>query len=528
MSKKQTASQIKPFNSKEMPLWCKILFLSLPIIISFFQIRILDNDFYFLYKIGEYIVNRGFPYTDVLSMHSSMKIVVQQWLSAVIYYYAYNALGQYGVIGIIYICNAGICILTYRFISLITKNDFVSLLFTGVINFFMFDPFIVTRPQVFTYLILLGTVCLLETHVQTKKAAYLIGLPVLSLLLINLHAAMWPMLLVFMLPYILDSIPLKIEKFKKEPNGNCLFLLGSFAVSIVMGLINPYGVENMLYLTKSYGHSSFNLILEMKPTSLTATEGIMFFIAIALTGIVALFIKKRALTVRFFLLYAGTLALGLMQIKGIPYFFMFGLPAFAYMIKDFELSSITKYTAKIATKRLKILTIIFFASAFIYLCVARLNQTREANMSMLLHRYDLDKCIEELQNSDYPIVFLYTNFNDGQYLEFYGFRPYIDGRAEVFLEQNNKYYDVFDEYYCLFNGGIYYKDFLDKYGFNYMILGKDMDSCIYESVIHDSDYEIVYESYDVVLVKRVAWTLDSMGEQNTAEETPAVETSDDI
>ena len=154
-------------------------------------------------------------------------------------------------------------------------------------------------------------------------------------LLINLHAAMWPMLLVFMLPYILDSIPLKIEKFKKEPNGNCLFLLGSFAVSIVMGLINPYGVENMLYLTKSYGHSSFNLILEMKPTSLTATEGIMFFIAIALTGIVALFIKKRALTVRFFLLYAGTLALGLMQIKGIPYFFMFGLPAFAYIIKDF-------------------------------------------------------------------------------------------------------------------------------------------------------------------------------------------------
>ena len=528
MSKNQTASQIKPFNSKEMPLWCKILFLSLPIIISFFQLRILDNDFYFLYKIGEYIVHRGFPYTDVLSMHSSMKIVVQQWLSAVIYYFTYNALGQYGVIGIIYICNAGICILTYRFISLITKNDFVSLIFTGLINFFMFDPFIVTRPQVFTYLILLATICLLEKHVQTKKAAYLIGLPLLSLLLINLHAAMWPMLLVFMLPYIVDSVPLKVENYKKEPNGNCLYLLGSFAVCIVMGLINPYGVENMLYLTKSYGHKSFTLILEMKPTSTNAAEGIMFFVAIALTGIIVLFIKKRAMTVRFFLLYVGTLVLGLIQIKGIPYFFFFGLPAFAYMLKDFELSSITKYTQKIMTKRIKVLLKIFFVSAFAFLCISRLNHTREVNQSALMHRHDLDCCIELLQNSNYPIVFLYTNFNDGQYLEFNGFRPYIDGRAEVFLEDNNKYYDVFEEYYCLFNGGIYYKDFLDKYGFNYMILGKDMDSYIYESVLRDPDYENVYESYDLVLFKRVGWTLDSMGEQETAEETPAVETPSDI
>ena len=55
-----------------------------------------------------------------------------------------------------------------------------------------------------------------------------------------------------------------------------------------------------------------------------------------------------------------------------------------------------------------------------------------------------------------------------------------------------------------------------------------MDSYIYESVLCDSDYEMVYESYNITLFKRVAWTLDSMGEQNTAEETPAVETSDDI
>lgn len=524
MTKKQTVSQTKPFNSKAMPLWCKILFLSLPIIISFFQVRILDNDFFFLYKIGDYIVHRGFPYTDVLSMHSSMKIVVQQWLSAVIYYFFYNTFGQYGVVGLVYLCNAGIVILTYRFISMITNNDMIALGLAGFINFFIFDPFIVTRPQVFTYLILLASVCLLEKHVLTKKAGYLIGLPVLSLLLINLHAAMWPVLLVFMLPYIVDSIPIKVENHKKEPNGNCLYLLASFAISIVMGLINPYGVENMLYLTKSYGHRSFNMIMEMKPTSTSATEGLMFFIAIVITALITLFIKKRAVTVRFFLLYFGTLALGLLQIKGIPYFFLFGIPAFAYMIKDFELSSITKYTQKIITNRIKVLLKIFCASAFVFLCVSRLNATREANMPMILHRQDLDNCIEILNETEYPIIFLYANFNDGQYLEYNGFHPYIDGRAEVFLAENNHYYDVFEEYYCLFNGGIYYRDFLDKYGFNYMILDKEIDSYMYASVSRDPDFEQVYDSYDVTLFKRTDWSFDTMlGSETETETEPEVE-----
>lgn len=519
MSKKQTVSPAKPFNSKEMPLWCKILFLSLPVIISFFQIRTLDNDFFFLYKMGEYIVHRGFPYTDVLSMHSSMKIVVQQWLSAVIYYFSYNTFGQFGVIGLVYICNTGIVILSYRFIKMITKNDLVSLALAGLINFFIFDPFMVTRPQVFTYLILLGTVCLLEKHVITKKSGYLFAIPVLSLALINLHAAMWPMILVFMLPYIVDSIPIKVENHKKEPNGNCMYLLASFAISIVMGLINPYGVENMLYLTKSYGHSSFNMIMEMKPTSTSATEGILFFTTIAITALITLFIKKRAVTVRFFLLYFGTLVLGIMQIKGIPYFFFFGLPAFAYMIKDLELSSITKYTQKIITNRIKVLLKIFFASAFVFLCVSRYNATNEAAIPVALHRHELDNIIAILNESEDPMIFLYANFNDGQYLEYYGFRPYIDGRAEVFLAENNQYYDVYEEYYCLFNGGIYYKSFLDKYGFNYIILDKEIDSYTYASVVRDPDFELLYDSYDVVLFRRTDWSLDKMGQMSEDTET---------
>ena len=498
MSKNQTASQTKPFNPKEMPLWCKILFLSLPIIISFFQIRFLDNDFYFLYKIGDYIVHHGFPYTDVLSMHSSMKIVVQQWLSSVIFYYVYTFLGKYGVISLVYICNTVICYLTYRLISIISKNDLISVVLTFLINFFVFDPYMVTRPQIFTYTLLLFEIYLLEKHVQTKQPKYLIGIPVISLLLINLHAAMWLMLFVFLLPYIISAIPIKIEKYKKDAQGDLFFLLSATAVSGVLGLLNPYGIDNMLYLFSSYGQKSFSIILEMKPSSLECSEGRMLFISLAIVVVIFCFIRKHIPALRFFLLFFGTFVLGLLQVKCVPYFLMFGIPAFTHVLSDLNIYDLIKPLGKVMTKTSKVLSLIFLCICFIYVCEARFFITNEIKQRQENHLSHLDAVIEILNKADEPVI-LYTSFNDGQYLEFNGYHPYIDGRAEVFLAKNNKEYDYFSEYRSMYDATSYYRDFINRYDFNYLIIHTSNDSYLYNSLLHDDDYEQVYSTYDVNL-----------------------------
>ena len=100
-------------------------------------------------------------------------------------------------------------------------------------------------------------------------------------------------------------------------------------------------------------------------------------------------------------------------------------------------------------------------------------------------------------------IILFANFNDGQYLEYHGYHPYIDGRAELFLEKNNKEFDYFEEYYDLYTSRIYYKDFLNKYNFNYLVVDQAVDRYLYLSLIHDKDYEIIYESEDTVLFKSV-------------------------
>ena len=483
-----------------------IIIVLIPFIISFFQLRIIDNDFYFLYATGEYIVKNGFPFTDMLSMHSSMKIIVQQWLSSVIFYYVYLYLGKYGIFALLYICYAAVCYLTFSLSKLITNNPLVSAFTTAIANFLVFDPFMVTRPQMFTYVILLLEVYLLEKHVQTKKINYLFAIPVLSLLLINLHGAMWAMLPVFMLPYLVSAVYFKTKNFTLENQGNLLALLATFAGSIVVGLLNPYSWETMIYLTSSYGQSSLSIIAEMHSTSLESSEGLTMFILVGITCLIVCFIKKRMLARRFFLLFAGTLLLGMLQIKGIPYFYLVGIPAFTYMIKDFDPNILRKPLKDYDNKKYRTLAGIFLALCLVYVCEARFFVTKELNEERAGHIERLDDVIAILDKSEEPIV-LYANFNDGQYLEMHGYHPYIDGRAELFLYKNNQEYDYFTEYTALMNSAYYYREFVDKYDFNYLILNKAPDRYLYFSLLHDDEYELVYASYDVNLfVKKPAET----------------------
>lgn len=482
--------------------WLPYAILSVSFVICLFQLRSLDNDFYFLYATGDYITKHGFPYSDMLSMHSSMKIVVQQWLSDVIFYYVYSLFGEFGIFTVVYLCYAGICLLTYRLIHLISDNKLLAAIVSASVCFLLFDPFIVTRPQIFTYIVLLAEVCLLEKHAKTNDIKPLIAIPFLSLLLINLHAAMWALILVFMVPFLLGSIPLHIKSLELKPSGKPLAIIITMAFSLIAGILNPYSIDGMLYLTSSYGQDNLSVISEMSPTSLDCSEGKMFFIVASIVLLIAFFRRKIQFSARFFCLFAGTLTLGLLQIKGIPYFFLIGVPASTYLLKDIEFSKLKSPLKNTLTKTTKVLIGIFLSLIIVWLCEARFFITAEIINDKKIYLERLDNAIAIMNESDEPVV-LYTNFNDGQYLEFHGYHPYIDGRAELFLFKNNHYYDYFYEYTNLLGGYTYYRDFTDKYGFNYLIVNSQDDSHLYSCLLRDDDFELVYSTPDVNLFKRV-------------------------
>ena len=121
------------------------------------------------------------------------------------------------------------------------------------------------------------------------------------------------------------------------------------------------------------------------------------------------------------------------------------------------------------------------------------NNTETAESQADAEYEALDKIIEILDKEDKEDVVLFASFNQGQYLEFNGYHPYIDGRAELFLKKNNGEFDYLKEYNDIRGGRLYYKDFVDKYHFTYLIVD-DTPGYLSTSLKHDDDYELVYDS----------------------------------
>ena len=94
---------------------------------------------------------------------------------------------------------------------------------------------------------------------------------------------------------------------------------------------------------------------------------------------------------------------------------------------------------------------------------------------------------------------VYASFNNGGYVEFRGYKAYIDPRAEVFLKINNKKEDIHSEYYDFQFGKIDVATFLNKYNFDFLLvditdrLYLDMDMTNY-IVVYD-DISTLYKVY---------------------------------
>ena len=495
----------KRININDAPKWFKALYILAPVAGLLLISLQLDNDFYFIYKTGEHIVNNGFPTTDFLSMHSSMHIIVQQWLSAVIYYYIYKALGTAGAIGFVILCYGLFCVLMHKLTRLITDNLFISSVFSFVADVLAAPMFERTRPQAMTMLLILLALYLLESFVKKGKLIYLCGLPLISLALINLHAAMWAMLFVFAAPYGVAAIPFKFKKIKQEPCCSFVKLAVCGIICFAVGFINPYGFEAMKYITTSFGSQEINkLIIEMQHTSLADAWGIVLFSVLAVFLCLAVVAKNKSFTTRFVLLFLGTTLMALMNAKSIAYFIVGGIPAFAYMFKDAKimLTIDERKRDNKEKKKLAFLIVMFVAMIGVLGGVIAFqagNAESVENQEEAEYR-SLDKIIEILDKEDKEDIVLFASFNQGQYLEFHGYHPYIDGRAELFLKKNNKEFDYLKEYNDIRGARIYYKDFVDKYHFNYLIVD-DAPSYLSTSLDNDGNYELVYKSKQARLYK---------------------------
>lgn len=455
-----------------------------------------ENDIWFLLNHGKYVIEHGFPTIEPFSMHQGFSFVMQQWLSAVIFYLSYTVLGKYGLLLIVNIVNLLILWFTYKLCILLTDNrKRLSIVLTCITNVLLSSYFLVPRPQIFTYLLLIITLYIMEKFIRCKDTKLIYLLPLISLLQINLHASMWFMIFLFMLPYV---VSLFINKLKNKNDNRIFKLLIIMVLMFLVGFINPYTTKNMFYVFTSYGSIYVNAsVKEMLPPIelLYINPFYTFLHYLTVLGIISVYIanKKAKLNLTHILLLLGVLILATTSIRNFPLLVIGTVPFLGYNLKClFPKKKELKCSIKDFFDRQYIVALIILTTFLIGILVVKkfpFTNKLKPGIDYLEKNYDAKKIV------------LYTNYNNGSYAEYRGLKPYIDSRAEIFLKSNNHKEDIMREYYFLQSGLLDYDKFINKYNFTHMIITKT-DS-LYDKVSKDNRYKMIYKGKGYKIYVRV-------------------------
>lgn len=469
-----------------------LILLYLPSLLIF---KIFDNDIWFLLNSGRYIMNYGIPNIEPFTIHNNLEFVMQQWLSSVIYWLAYNNCGEVGIYLVMISTFILIVFVMYKITSLISNGKFL-ISYTITMYFsIMLSLTIRSRPMIFTLLLLTFELYSLEKYIASNNRIYLLILPILSFLSINLHAAMWPILFIILIPYIIDSFGFKYKSFCCQ-HYEKKFLIFIVVIMVLIAIFNPYGTKSMTYLFRSYGYPEIsNYVNEMKPPNINHGYGVFVFSLFFVIIITYIFFRGGKTKIRYILLTFGTGLLALSSNRSFPFFMICSIFPLAYYLKDVNIKLPLKHLPNNDTKLRKTLIL---AVIILLVCNVFIGNDRIVDNEF----NDLEEIIEYIiKNYDLSHIILYTAYKEGSYTQFMGLKSYIDPRAEVFVKKNNKKDDIMKEYTNLQDGKIYYKNVLDKYKFTHLIVSES--DILFTYLPYDEDYEIVKSNKSYILFKKI-------------------------
>ena len=495
-----------------------------------------EADTNFIMNIGRHVVEHGIPHVDPFTIHDGIQLVAQQWLSGVIFFEAHELFGVAGLKLADFICAALLIILHWRLCLSVSGNKLVALGLSFVVALVTATS-IVPRPQIFSTPILLAEVFLLEKFTRSHDAKFLLPLPLMSALLVNLHAAVWLMLFVVATPFF----------FVKDAR-HAKFLLATLAASFLCAFANPYGFDAMTYVFRSYGIDIINgYVSEMFAPSAQTFSGKIFYAAEAAT--IFTFAKVK-LPWRYVFLSGGLTCLALLHERNELLFYFVGTFPLACAWKNFSVEKIFPSTKDTPNRipltilfllltavntimvtltlqdgldefnlPLKILFVVTASVVLYNLLVFRregslLHPTilPRKNFSLLVtaliasaifaatlsdKKDDTDKVLTPaiefiLQRERPENVSLWIGQGGGGLAGTFGVKYYIDARSEVFLPGNSGLSkNLLAEYLDLLSGKIYYADFFARYDFTHIVVTDEMP-LVFNALSRDANFKVVY------------------------------------
>lgn len=502
----------------------------------------LQNDTFYTIKVGEYIAQNGIGNltTDPFSWHE-LPYTFPHWLYDLSIFGIYSLGGMTGIYvsTIILTCILGLSI--YFTSNKISKNAPVSAMIT-FIAMYLLQPYLAARAQLVTFSLMVLTIYLIEKFLENAKKRYAVGLVALSLLIVNLHMAVWPFFFVLFIPYFFEyvvslniftfdlilkakilwqryrakdgyekriaELKEKIEqnkqkraeiqknpyKIKVTRNDNIKKLFWVVVICACMGIFTPTGLTTpYTYLYKTMSGNTMQVINEHLPLDLASNQD---FVAFFVMFIVVLTFIDIKIDLKHLCYYLGILYLALNARRQVSMFLVICTPILAKLIGEiFE-----KYAPKLQEDLIKIITNFYgkviFATIVIIISIQefkpKINEQYYTNQDYPIYAAEWIK-----ENLDYKNIKLFNEYNYGSYLIYEGIPVMIDSRCDLYTPQYNTKtgnpadgQDIFMDVQNVATGDAKYNEVFDQYGITHVITYSD--SSLNKKLKSDSDYKKIY------------------------------------
>lgn len=452
-----------------------IIGLSSLILIRTFEV----SDYWWHVKSGLYILeNQTIPFQDVFSWYGKeMKLewVSHEWLGAIILALFHQGFGaQLGGYLVNISCLWGI------FFSLIYFNEkafLKNIRFTFIwiaLGIGLLAPLLNARPQLFSLLLLIWTIGILERFKHNENHRGIWCLPLLAILWSNLHGGSSNLIYLLPLFYLITHLKSfewnrwKGTIFSKKQIKTLFIIIPFCFIGLVM---NPHTTTIWSYpYTNMSDQFMLSIIQEWRAPDLKQWSDWLYFIQFILIAWF-LFNTPKKINLNHFVLMILFIALNLRSIR-------FGF--FLYIIATFYLlpyiPSLKK--EKITEQYLYILAI--SGSLFFTFFLSQLPLLIQAPMQTLIPTETI-QVLKDLNPQR-----LYNEYDFGSELIYHGIPVFVDGRADLYSSHNLK--DVIQ----LTEGTGETETILKTYNFDVFLLYKQTPLTNFLSI--HPNYELVYET----------------------------------
>lgn len=492
--------------------------IAIAVIIAFSSVyaaQAYDNDMWFILASGREIVENGIPMTNVFTWLPNLSTVIQQWLPDVVTYLTYS---KFGIVGICVMVAIQIAALVASLLVLSRKASGGKMrLETSLILIAASIPalgsYISVRPQILTMIGITWTLVFLEAYRHTDDWKWLIGLPITMIAHINCHMAMAPFDLFIIFLYLIPDVT-KIVKgifpsftysfrdssYSRKP----LFI--AFIVTCLATLINPYGLNGAMYLLSSYGAADYGgYIKEMGTITPWDSDYGMGMVLMTFIGAIAIGRNRRDINFSGSVLLIVCTILSYQHVRNVWLGALLSFPIAFQAFASVGCGTGDKskdHDPIFADSIMWRLICGAFAIAAVCSCVTMSASNAEMNIGSDGTSTPKDAMDWLDENGVSKDAKIFNHFNSGGYIEWRGYKTFIDARPELFepsITGVDEHY--YREYVDTSTGDGSYSDMLDKYSFDFLVVNDD--TSLYNDLLSDKGYVDVCDGSGYVLFKRI-------------------------